>query len=205
MSTPLVIGIAGGSGSGKTTIVDRLLQCAFGSQIALLCQDAYYLNADKMPEEIRQNQNWDHPDSLDNHLFLQHIDDLLGGKEVHQPIYDFATHSRTEQTVAISPRPILLLEGILLLAIPEIRARIHLGVFVDTPPDLRFVRRLIRDINERGRTIESVSNQYQKTVRPMHEQFVQPSQAFAHIIIPWVSHNKPAVETLVARIAAVLN
>jgi uridine kinase len=204
MPHPFILGIAGGSGSGKTTIVERLLASRFADQISLLSHDAYYLNSDHMPEEIRRSHNWDHPEALDNELFLQHIDELTAGHAVEQPVYDFATHSRTVETDPVHSRPILLIEGLLLFAIPHIRDRLHLCVYVDTPPDLRIVRRMVRDITERGRTVESVSAQYQTTVRPMHERFVEPSKDYAHIIVPWLFYNDQAVELLLARIAAAL-
>ena len=134
-----VIGIAGGSGSGKSTLVSRLMHSEYASQISLLAHDAYYLDAAKMPEEIRESQNWDHPESLDNRLFIEHTDRLCSGQAIEQPSYDFAMHSRNRETILVEPRPIMLLEGILLFAIPQICSRIQLRVFVDTPADLRMV------------------------------------------------------------------
>lgn len=198
MTSTIVLGISGGSGSGKSTLVDRIMQSRFGERISLLPHDAYYLGLEGLPETLRRTENWDHPDALDNALYLRHLDCLLAGQEVQRPVYDFATHSRTRQTIPVASRPVLLLEGILLLAIPEIRDRIDLRVFVDTPADLRLVRRTIRDIEERGRNIRSVAEQYQATVRPMHEQFVEPNRVHAHLIVPWIFHNEPAVEVLLA-------
>jgi len=200
MAETFVIGIAGGSGSGKTTLVERILSSGHRDQISFLPHDHYYFNRDQMPESVRAQNNWDHPDTLDSDLFVQHIDCLLGGQPVERPIYDFASHSRGTQTVVVESRPVLLLEGILLLAVPAIRERIHLRVYVDTPADLRIVRRMLRDIRDRGRTIQSVTDQYQATVRPMHELFVEPSRTHAHLIVPWIFHNDEAIRVLLARI-----
>ncbi len=200
MTGTFVIGIAGGSGSGKTTLVERLLSSDRADLISFLPHDHYYLSRDRMPESVRAQENWDHPEVLDNDLFVQHIDRLLAGQPVERPVYDFATHSPGREVVLVEPRPVLLLEGILLLAVPAIRERIDLRVYVDTPSDLRLVRRMVRDIQDRGRTVASVAEQYQATVRPMHELFVEPSRAHAHLIVPWLFHNQEAVEVLLARI-----
>ena len=198
----LIIGIAGGSGSGKSTLVERLLNSDCGSQITFLPHDAYYHHAQQMPEELRRTQNWDHPDALDNQLFVEHIERLLNGHGVRRPTYDFVTHSRCTETVTLEPRSLLLVEGILLFAIPEIRDRIQLRVYVDTPADLRMVRRLLRDTTERGRSLSSVVDQYQSTVKPMHDRFVETSKAHAHLIIPWELHNTVAADVLLASMRA---
>jgi uridine kinase len=202
MPRALVIGIAGGSGSGKTTLLERLTAGPFATAITVLPHDAYYLNRADMPPAVRDTLNFDHPESLDNDLFVRHLDALCAGHAVEQPVYDFRTHTRTDRTVRVEPRPVLLLDGILLLAVPEVVARLDLRVFVDTPADLRILRRLARDVSERGRTVEGVTQQYIRTVRPMHERYVEPSRATAHLVIPWEEHNGPAVEVLEARIAA---
>jgi uridine kinase len=202
MPRALVIGIAGGSGSGKTTLLERLTGGPFGHAITVLPHDAYYLNRADMPPAVRDELNFDHPESLDNDLFVRQLDALAAGHAVEQPVYDFYTHTRTDRTVRIEPRPVLLLDGILLLAVPEIVARLDLRVFVDTPADLRILRRLARDVSERGRTVEGVTQQYIRTVRPMHERYVEPGRATAHLVIPWELHNGPAVEVLEARVAA---
>ena len=199
--SPFLLGIAGGSGSGKSTIVEQLLASPLAEHISLLSHDAYYKNADHMPSELRDSQNWDHPDALDNELFLQHVQDLLSGQPIARPVYDFATHSRTEQTVTVTPKPILLLEGILLFAINSIREHIALRVYIDTPADVRVVRRMVRDISERERSVQSVADQYQTTVRPMHNRFVEPSRVHAHLVVPWLDYNEAAIETIVARLA----
>jgi uridine kinase len=202
MKTVFVIGIAGGSGSGKTTLLERLRTGPWADSLVTLPHDAYYRNGTDIPPEMRETLNWDHPDVLDNALYLSHVSALCLGQAVEMPIYDFRHHARTNQTVRIEPRPVLLLDGILLLAIPAIRERLDLRVYVDTPADLRILRRLARDVRERGRTVEGVTEQYLHTVRPMHEQFVEPGRALAHLVIPWELHNEPAVEVLQARIAA---
>jgi uridine kinase len=205
MSRPVIVpGIAGGSGSGKSTIVQRLLEGPLADQICHLCHDAYYKDLSLLPRLSCGAGNWDHPQALDNDLFIEHLDLLLSGKSIQQPIYDFATHCRMTSVTEIHPRPILLVEGILLLAIPEIRDRLGLKVFVDTPPDLRLLRRTLRDINERGRSLDSVAAQYQLTVRPMHEQFVEPSRQHADVLIPWVNENPAALQLLTARLQAAI-
>jgi uridine kinase len=188
-----VLGIAGGSGSGKTTILDRILRGPVGGAVSLLPHDAYYLSRNEMPEHVRTTMNWDHPDALDNRLFVNHLDRLRTGIAVDRPVYNFAMHARSPETVTIDARSVLLVDGILLFAIPEIRDRLDLRLYVDTPADLRIVRRLVRDITERGRSVESVTDQYVSTVRPMHDQFVEPSKKAAHVIIPWELHNDSAV------------
>jgi uridine kinase len=202
MKRVFVIGIAGGSGSGKTTLLERLCSGPWAESLAILPHDAYYRNRQDMPAVVRETLNWDHPDALDNELYLDHVDALSQGRAIEMPIYDFRAHVRTSQTVRIEPRPVLILDGILLLAIAAIRERLDLRVYVDTPADLRILRRLARDVSERGRTVEGVTEQYIRTVRPMHEQYVEPGRALAHLVIPWELHNEPAVEVLQARIAA---
>lgn len=197
-----VIGIAGGSGSGKSTLVDQLLHGKDAAHVALLRHDAYYRNRTDMPEAVRAAENWDHPAALDTALFVAHIDALRVGRPVACPAYDFTTHSRSPATVLVDPRPVLLVEGLLLFAVPAVRERIDLRVFVDTPADLRLARRVARDVAERGRTAQSVVEQYLRTVRPMHHRYVQPSRRHAHVRVPWVDHNPRAVSLLAAQIAA---
>jgi uridine kinase len=197
-----VLGIAGGSGSGKSTLVEHLRTSVYRESITVLAHDAYYLDGPNMPPRVREQRNWDHPDALDNALFVAHLDTLLAGGSVEQPVYDFATHSRTERTVHIEARPVLLVEGILLLAIPEIRQRLDLRVFVDTPAEERLLRRMQRDIADRGRNLASVAEQFRSTVRPMHDLFVEPSRVHAHLIVPWDWQGDPgpAIAVLLARI-----
>lgn len=196
----LTLGIVGGSGSGKSTLVEQLLRLDVGAHIALLPHDAYYRDFGHLPKSERDAINWDHPDTLDNALYVQHIDALSLEQAVARPNYDFKRHRRTKKPSTIAPKPILLLEGILLFHVPEIRERIDLKVFVETPADLRILRRVLRDTKERGRSVESVAEQYRATVRPMHEQFVEPSKAFANVIVPGEHHNPTAVALLAAGI-----
>jgi uridine kinase len=195
-----VLGIAGGSGSGKSTVVGRLLRQDGGESVAYLPHDAYYLTRADMPASVRDEDNWDHPDALDNALFVEHIDALRAGRAVERPVYDFAHDRRSAGTMRVEPRPVLLVEGILLLAIPEVRDRLDLKVFIDTPSDLRVLRRMVRDVNERERTADAVMAQYLATVRPMHDRFVEPSKRFADVVVPWELHNEPAVALLAARV-----
>lgn len=194
------IGIAGGSGSGKSTFVQQLLEPALATQIVCLPHDAYYKDRVAMPPGVRDANNWDHPDALDTPLFLQHVDQLKRGEAIERPEYDFARHARKTETHRLAPKPILLLEGILLLAIPEIRQRIDLKIFIDTPADLRILRRVKRDVLERGRSVESIIEQYLLTVRPMHSEYVEPSRRYADLIVPWEWHNAPAVELIQQRV-----
>ncbi len=193
-----VIGIAGGSGSGKSTLVERLLAC--GGAVGHLPHDAYYLNRAEMPEDHRDSPNWDHPETLDSDLFIQHIDALKHGRAIERPTYDFANHCRCAETVCVQPTPVLLVEGILLFHVKPIRKRIDLKVYIDTPADLRILRRVQRDMTERDRTLESVVQQYHTSVRPMHDQFVEPSKRFADVVVPWELHNAQAVSLLAARV-----
>ena len=202
MKPELIIGVAGGSGSGKSTIVERLMTGRFGPEIAILPHDAYYYDAEQLPLTAHGMRNWDHPEALENKLYLQHIEQLAGGQAIERPEYDFEHHVRAATQVTVQPKRILLLEGILLLAVPAIREMIDVRVYIDTPADLRVTRRMIRDIEQRGRTARSVTEQYESTVRPMHEQFVEPSRQFAHILIPWINDNPTAVELLEYRLAS---
>ena len=201
---PLVIGIAGGSGSGKTTVAQEILQRVGPSQIAFLQHDSYYKDLTGLPPTQRMEANFDHPNSLETELLIRHIESLRDGKPVEVPIYDFATHSRTIQTFTVRPRRVILVEGILIFAEAELRRLFDVKLFVDTDSDLRFIRRLHRDITERGRTTESVIKQYQATVRPMHLEFVEPSKRYADVIIPEGGFNTAAMDMVVARVEALL-
>lgn len=203
---PYIVGIAGGSGSGKSTVIDALLSSRHGPQMSLLNHDAYYLDREQMPMMIAQQENWDHPEALDNPLFVAHLRALIAGQGIHRPVYDFTCHRRAKDIVPVQARNLILLDGILVLAIPEIEQLIDLKVFVDTPADERILRRILRDTRERGRTIESVIDQYRTTVRPMYEQFVAPSRSRANLIVPWdgQDHNHSAVEVLLNHVGTVL-
>jgi uridine kinase len=201
---PLVIGIAGGSGSGKTTVAQEILQRVGPDRIAFLQHDSYYKDLSGLPPVQRIQVNFDHPNSLETELLIQHIASLRDGKPVEVPIYDFSTHSRTSQTYTVQPRMVILVEGILIFTEPALRGMFDVKIFVDTDSDLRFIRRLERDITERGRTTESVIKQYQSTVRPMHMEFVEPSKRYADVIIPEGGHNTAALDMVVARIEALL-
>jgi uridine kinase len=201
---PLVIGIAGGSGSGKTTVAQEILQRVGPSQIAFLQHDSYYKDLSGLPPTQRAEVNFDHPNSLESELLIEHIASLRDGKAVEVPIYDFSTHSRTNRTYTVQPRRVILVEGILIFAEAALREMFDVKIFVDTDSDLRLIRRLERDITERGRTTESVIKQYQLTVRPMHLEFVEPSKRYADIIIPEGGFNSAALDMVVARVEALL-
>jgi uridine kinase len=199
---PLVIGIAGGSGSGKTTVAQTLLQRVGADRIAYLQHDSYYKDLRGLPPAQRNQFNFDHPHSLETELLTEHIAALRAGQAVEVPIYDFSTDSRTTKTFTIQPRDVILVEGILIFTEPALREMFDIKIFVDTDADLRFIRRLERDISERGRTTESVIKQYMHTVRPMHLEFVEPSKRYADIIIPEGGHNTAALDMVVARVEA---
>lgn len=183
-SRPLFIAIAGGSGSGKTTIARSVVDLVGREKVVYLQQDAYYRDRPDLSPEERAKTNYDHPDSIEMELLTEHLDALRDGSAIERPIYDFSTHERTDQTYRLSPERAVIVEGILVLADAELRERFDVRVYIDTEPDIRLMRRLERDIVERGRTVESVLDQYQRTVRPMHYQFVEPSKRYADIIIP---------------------
>jgi uridine kinase len=203
-ATPLVIGIAGGTGSGKTTVANVILERVGAEHIAYLPHDAYYKDLHDLPVIQRAVINFDHPHSLDSDLLIQHIHALVAGEAVDLPIYDFKTHTRTKETYHIEPQPVILVEGILIFTDREMRKLFDIKLFVDTDPDIRFIRRLERDIEERGRTTESVIQQYLATVRPMHLEFVEPSKRYADVIIPEGGWNTVAMDMVVARIKAML-
>jgi len=201
---PLVIGVAGGSGSGKTTVADLVLKRVGKQRIAYLPHDAYYRELTNLPPNQRAEVNFDHPDSLDSGLMRDQILALKEWKSIEMPVYDFTTHSRTAETIHVEPRQVILVEGILIYAEPLLRPLFDVKIFVDTDSDIRFIRRLQRDISERGRTTENVINQYLKTVRPMHLDFVEPSKRYADIIIPEGGLNKVAIDMVIARIESLL-
>jgi uridine kinase len=201
---PLVIGIAGGSGSGKTTVAQEILQRVGRERIAFLQHDSYYKDLSGLPPTQRAQINFDHPNSLETELLIQHVASLRDGKAVEVPIYNFSTDSRTGQTFTVQPRRVILVEGILIFTEAALREMFDVKIFVDTDADLRFIRRLERDLAERGRTTESVIKQYQSTVRPMHLEFVEPSKRYADVIIPEGGFNTAALDMVVARVDVLL-
>ena len=200
---PLIIGLAGGSGSGKTTIARSIVEAIGRDDVVLLQHDAYYRDLSHLPLEERAKVNYDHPDSLETDLLVRHLNDLRAGKAVERPVYDFTVHNRSVESVRVEPKPAIIAEGILVLCEPELRRLMDLKIYVDTDPDLRVLRRLERDINERGRSFDSVHNQYLATVRPMQMQFVEPSKRYADIVIP-EGYNLGAVGTVISMIRDVL-
>ncbi len=201
---PLVIGIAGGTGSGKTTVASAILDRVGRERIAYLPHDAYYKDLSHIPLEERQGFNFDHPNALESALLTEHIKQLKRWESIEQPVYDFKHHVRTGDHRIIAPRGVILVEGILIFGEKDLRELFDVKIFVDTDNDLRFIRRLTRDITERGRSTESVINQYLTTVRPMHLEFVEPSKRYADVIIPEGGFNLVAMDMVIARIESLL-
>ncbi len=201
---PVVFGVAGGTASGKTTVARAILDAVGASKIAYLPHDAYYHDRVDLSFEDRTRLNYDHPDSLDTKLLVRHIKDLSVGAPVHVPVYDFTTDRRTEDTILVEPAPIILVDGILIFTKRKLRDLMDIKIFVDTDADVRFIRRLQRDMKERGRSLDSVVQQYLETVRPMHLKFVEPSKRYADIIIPGGGQNKVAMEMVVSRLQMLL-
>ena len=201
---PVIVGIAGGTGSGKTTVARAVYDRVGKDRIEWISHDSYYRQFDGLDLEQRHHINYDHPDSLETELLCRHLDVLVKGSSVEVPIYDFTTHSRKTDTVRVEPRKVVIVEGILVLAEVELRKRIDIKLFVDTPADIRFVRRLMRDIKTRGRSVESVIEQYVTTVRPMHEEFVEPSKRYADLIIPEGGENQVALDAIISRVEHLL-
>ena len=199
----LVIGIAGGTGSGKTTLTENII-AAFGENISVLHHDSYYKAHDDMPYEVRCKLNYDHPDAFDTALFLEHIRRLKAGHSVQVPIYDYTVHNRSPKSVTVQPARVLVVEGILIFWERTLCDEMDIRIYVDTDADERILRRILRDVKERGRTLESVVEQYRSTVKPMHEQFVEPSKRRADIIIPSGGHNTVAREMIMERIQGYL-
>jgi uridine kinase len=201
---PIVIGIAGGSGSGKTTVANEILNKVGAHQIAFLPHDAYYRELGHLPQVQREQVNFDHPNSMETELLIEHVKTLLDGHSIEMPVYDFTTHSRTGKSIHVDPKNIILVEGILIFAEPVLRELFDVKIFVDTDADIRFMRRLERDIAERGRTVSSVIKQYQATVRPMHLEFVEPSKRYADVIIPEGGRNWVALDMVIAKLETLL-
>ena len=201
----MIIGLAGGTGSGKTTVASRIIASVGKESVVYLQQDAYYRNLGDMPLELRHKVNYDHPDAFDTDLLINHLRSLRAGDTIEQPLYEYATHSRKQNTVRVEPKPVIILEGILVFVSSELRALMDLKIFVDTDADIRFIRRLDRDVHERGRSVESVITQYQTTVRPMHLQFVEPSKRYADVIIPEGGFNEVGIDLITGKIKSILS
>jgi uridine kinase len=201
---PLTIGIAGGTGSGKTTVARAILDRVGADHIAIIPHDAYYKDLTALAPGLRAQINFDHPDSLDTPLLIDHLRQIRAGQSIDLPVYDFKTHNRTPQTIRIDPKSVVMVEGILIFMEPVLRELLDIKIFVDTDADIRFIRRLQRDIAERGRSSESVIRQYLETVRPMHLEFVEPSKRYADVIIPEGGLNTVAMDIMVARIQSLL-
>jgi uridine kinase len=197
---PLVIGIAGGSGSGKSTVARKVAEALSRSSIAFLDMDAYYRNFAHLPMEERKRLNWDHPDAFDMELFAAQVRDLCAGRSIDKPVYDFVSHTRSARTERVDPADVLVLDGILLFVDELLRSLFDVKVFVDADADIRLIRRLRRDVQKRGRTLDDVIKQYLETVQPMHLQFVEPSKRYADVIVPRGGHNTIAIEMIVAKI-----
>lgn len=205
MTSPVIIGIAGGTGSGKTTVARAIYDRVGKDRIEWISHDSYYRNFEGLTAEERHHINFDHPDSLETELLARHLDVLCKGAAVEVPIYEFAAYARKPETQRVEPRRVIIVEGILVLAEPELRKRIHIKLFVDTPADIRFMRRLVRDIKTRDRSLESVIEQYMATVRPMHEEFVEPSKRYADLIIPEGGENLVAIDAIISRVEHLLS
>ena len=196
----MIIGICGGTGSGKTTVANRILESVSACEVVFIQQDSYYRNLKDLPLDYRDIANFDHPGALDNDLLVNHVRKLRAGEPIELPIYDFKTHMRLVETRQVDPKQIVIIEGILIFSEPRLLEHMDIKVFVDTPDDIRFIRRLRRDVAERGRTVESVIEQYLATVRPMHMQFVEPSKRHADVIIPEGGHNLVSIDLLSGKI-----
>ena len=203
-NTPIVIGIAGGTGSGKTTVVNVLSSRIGADRISLLSHDAYYRDYVDLPKDVLDRKNFDHPDSLETELMIRHLRALKQGAIVETPVYDFRIHRRAPETKRVEPKKVILVDGILIYAEPELRPLFDVKIYVDTDADIRLIRRIKRDIAERGRTLDSVVSQYETTVRPMHLEFVEPSKRWADLIIPEGGENTVALEFLFSRLEALL-
>ncbi len=201
---PIIIGVAGGTGSGKTTVANRILERVGTEHISYIPHDAYYRDLSHLLPEERRKVNFDHPDALESELMVEHLKQLRTGEGVEIPVYDFTRHTRTDERQEVVPAPVVLVEGILIFAEQELRPLFDVKLYVDTDADIRFIRRLQRDVEERGRTFQSVIDQYLRTVRPMHLEFVEPSKRYADVIIPEGGFNEVAIEMVAARIRGLL-
>ena len=204
MSRNILIGIAGGSGSGKTLVARTIVRDLGSTRVAIVDQDSYYRDLDDIPIADRDLRNFDHPDAFDNDLLKQHIRSLLAGESIEQPIYDYTRHARLKETKAVGDHVVIVLEGILIFVDEELRDLMDIKLFIDADPDIRLVRRIERDVRERGRAIETILRQYQATVRPMHLQFVEPSKRYADLIVPEGGYNRVAIDLMKVKIKDLL-
>lgn len=202
---PVVIGVAGGSGSGKTTVTRSICQRFQDKTILVIEQDYYYKDQSHLPFEERLNTNYDHPLAFDNDLLISHLQDLMNQKTIEKPVYDYKFHTRSDEVIPVEPKEVITLEGILILDDPRLVDLMDIKVFVDTDSDVRIIRRLLRDIKERGRTLDSVIDQYTNNVRPMHLQFVEPTKRYANIIIPEGGQNHVAIDIMATKIEKILS
>jgi len=205
MDTPIIIGVAGGTASGKTTVSRKIVEQIGPERLAYIEHDAYYRDLSHLPLEQRREFNFDHPDALEDELLIAHLETLLQGQPVQIPVYDFATYVRTDRLERIEPKRVILVAGILIFVNKTLREMMDIKIYVDAPADLRFIRRLMRDLSERDRTVENVIDQYLQTVRPMHLEFVEPSKRYADVIIPRGGQNLKAIEMVVAQIQRMLD
>lgn len=202
--TPLVVGVAGGTGSGKTTVAAKIVRRVGADHVVSVHQDRYYRDLSHLEEDDRLRHNFDHPDAIEENLLKEHLLRLISGQRAPLPVYDFARHIRAPEVEWTQPKPVILLEGILILSVPAIRELLDIKLFVDTDPDIRFLRRLQRDLAERGRSVQSVIDQWLRTVRPMHLEFVEPSKRHADLIIPEGGFNTVALDVVISRIEQAL-
>ena len=205
MKKPVIIGIAGGSASGKTSIAHTLYNTfEKTNSVVIIKEDDYYKNQDHLTMAQRVKTNYDHPFAFDHELLIKQLNDLISGKDIEKPTYDYVNHTRSHKTEIVAYSDVIILEGLFVLESKEIRDLLDIKVFVDTPSDVRFIRRLLRDVNERKRTLDSIVNQYLTTVRDMHEQFIEPSKKYADLIIPEGGHNYVAIDLLVTKISSII-
>ncbi|MFJ5758114.1 uridine kinase [Neobacillus sp. NPDC093182] len=204
MRKPVVIGVAGGSGSGKTSVTKAIYESFKGHSITMIQQDYYYKDQSDLPFEERLKTNYDHPLAFDNDLLIEHIEKLLRYEPIEKPVYDYSIHTRSKEVIAVEPKDVIILEGILVLEDERLRNLMDIKLFVDTDADIRIIRRMSRDIKERGRTLDSVIEQYTNVVRPMHNQFIEPTKRYADVIIPEGGQNHVAIDLMVTKIQTIL-